>query len=256
MRRRTAPPASAAPLRDRASLSRPCDKPAGGEDRGDAGDERGDLPRLGFGHHWSCLRGGVMGLANWQITLERGMENPHLKRPRPPMTEDRLRKFAARRLARKSRPGPNGCIEWTGLQTVGYGYTTFGPKPTYTHRLAYALHHGISIHDLNGYVCHHCDNRLCMNPEHLFLGTHLDNIADMVAKKRHRHGERVPTSKLKNDQVIKILFDTRATSAIAEAYGVRPECIRKIKRGELWRHITQPALGEATRQRKSSSDSR
>jgi hypothetical protein len=172
------------------------------------------------------------------------------------MTEEQLRRLAAKRLVRKSRPGPNGCIEWTGLKTAGYGFTTFGPKKTYAHRLAYALHHSISIHDLDGYVCHRCDNRLCVNPGHLFLGTHLDNIADMVAKRRHRHGERVPNSKLKNEQVLAILFDERPRSVIAGEYGMSLEVIRGIKNGRHWRHITQPALEAAGRQCKCSSDRR
>lgn len=165
------------------------------------------------------------------------MAKAPLKRPRPPMTEAQLRRLAAKRLARKSRPGPNGCIEWTGLKAVGYGFTTFGPKKTYTHRLAYALHHNVPLADLNGFVCHRCDNRACINPEHLFLGTAQDNIADKVAKKRHYFGQRVHSAKLTPDDVRAIRADPRPIREIASDYPVQAEMIRTIKRGAAWKQV-------------------
>lgn len=161
-------------------------------------------------------------------------------RPRAPMTEQRLRELAALRLARKSRPGPNGCIEWTGLTTVGYGYTTFGPKPTYTHRLAYALHHGIALSKLAGFVCHRCDNRLCINPDHLFLGTAQDNIADKVAKGRQTKGEAVHSARLTADQVRLIRVDKRSPTQIAATYGVGPKTIEAVRQRRTWKHVTEP----------------
>lgn len=83
-------------------------------------------------------------------------------------------------LARK----PNGCLEWTGSTNArGYGQIKIDGKPIKTHRLAWELANDEIPDGLH--VLHHCDVPLCCNPEHLFLGTQADNMADMAAKGRH-----------------------------------------------------------------------
>src|SRR5690348_1346681 len=77
----------------------------------------------------------------------------------------------------------NGCWEFTGsLNNGGYGVIGFKGKVWLAHRLSYYFHNGEIPKGL--LVCHKCDNRKCINPDHLFLGTYMDNYNDMVAKGR------------------------------------------------------------------------
>jgi hypothetical protein len=79
--------------------------------------------------------------------------------------------------------GPNGdCWEWTDhLSTQGYGRASFMNRQVYAHRLSFFLHHGRWP---DNFACHHCDNRKCIRPEHIFDGTRSDNMRDAYQKGR------------------------------------------------------------------------
>src|SRR5690348_4466543 len=105
------------------------------------------------------------------------------------------------------------------------------------HRVSWELFKGPIPDDLC--VCHKCDVPSCVNPEHLFLGTHKENSQDMVKKNRGKilRGSAVKTAKLTKEDIKSILSDQRMQKDIAADYGVHQVTISKIKLGKLWRNI-------------------
>ncbi len=89
-------------------------------------------------------------------------------------------------------------------------------------------------------MCHDCDNPPCINPEHLFLGTNLDNIEDMVRKRRHRFGEAALSAKLTEEQVLE-MRRARAVGALlrelAQRYGIDPATVHYVVTCKTWRHV-------------------
>lgn len=100
----------------------------------------------------------------------------------------------------------SGCWEWQGGCSMGYGYYSFLGGLTGRGERAHRHSYRISRGDIpkGMYVLHHCDNRLCVKPWHLFLGTHLDNMDDMVSKKRQPFGEKHGSVKLKDNEILKM----------------------------------------------------
>lgn len=139
--------------------------------------------------------------------------------------------------ARIARGAPDACWEWTGQRNGnGYGIVTILHSTRLrAHRVAWELANNRSA---EGYeVCHSCDNPPCCNPAHLFLGTHQDNVADMVKKGRQQRGERNGSAILTSAQVDEIRAELAAGTicrVLAARYGVTKWAIHSIKQGRNW----------------------
>lgn len=132
------------------------------------------------------------------------------------------------------------CWSWTGARFPGgYGATRFQDKNISAHRLSYTLAFGKIPEGM--YVCHTCDNRSCVNPEHLFLGTHEDNTLDMVAKGRQAKGEHNAHAKLTDSDVIEIraLFATGkyTRTELGKRFHVDISQISNIVEYRQWKHV-------------------
>jgi hypothetical protein len=146
------------------------------------------------------------------------------------------------RLAKHSvRNAATGCLEWVGYRTpAGYGRMGLAGKAVGTHRASWIANFGAVPDGLM--VCHHCDNRACIEPTHLFVGTQKDNMADMAAKERRRgvggtRGAAHPSAKLTVEQVLAIRASTAAASELARQLGIRPRHVYQIRNRETWKHV-------------------
>jgi len=130
-----------------------------------------------------------------------------------------------------------GCWEFTGGRTgSGYGAIYVGNgKCRSAHVVSYEITKGNIPKGM--IVCHTCDNKICCNPDHLFLGTHQDNKDDEIAKGRHIRGERQGNHKLteSNVHVVREMIERGYTLAsIGRKFNVTSEAIRLIKSGANW----------------------
>ena len=137
--------------------------------------------------------------------------------------------------------GADECWEWTAIRSpAASGYGIFVAKSgagglVRAHRFSYALANGEI--PKGALVCHKCDNPPCVNPNHLFLGTHSDNQRDSLAK------DRTHLAKLTVADVCRIramLAEGWSNAGIANAFGVSPQTINNIRRGKSWRGIGEP----------------
>ena len=131
----------------------------------------------------------------------------------------------------------DGCWEWLGgRREYGYGRSSWGRgKVSLAHRAMWELINGDIISKQE--LLHSCDNTWCVNPSHLSLGTHKENMRDMMHKGRASKGIDHPCVKLTEDDVLAIRRDTRSTRRIATDYSVTSTTVSAIKRGLKWRHL-------------------
>jgi hypothetical protein len=159
------------------------------------------------------------------------MQTPKGRQPRP---------LAERFWGKVDKRGPDECWAWIGsIDTRGYGSIgANGGKPLMrAHRVAYDICVGRIPSGL--VVCHVCDNRACVNPRHLFIGTQQENVIDMIRKGRRRSyaGEGAPSAKLTNEQVMAIRVDQRRTQDIINAYRISRSTVYSIRNRHSWAHL-------------------
>ena len=137
----------------------------------------------------------------------------------------------------------NGCWEWHGRIARRYGGFWLRDAQQQAHRVAY--HNFIGPVPNDQLVCHHCDNPICVRPDHLFLGTNSDNRVDCIHKQRHNSpwGENHHMTKLTNDDVLCIrglIASGIRDKEIGRQFGVSNDVIGGIRRGNTWKHMTAP----------------
>ena len=165
---------------------------------------------------------------------------------RGPMSQYEIRLFWARQGTVEDKfwarvQKGHDCWQWLGaISTWGYGLFTVGGKVRHAHRVSWGMHNG-TIPD-GMMVCHHCDNPPCVRPDHLFLGTAKDNVADMIAKGRRGHmrstrrGETHQAAKLSDAQVAAIRSAAASGEPhrrIARRFSVSHTHVGNLVRGAL-----------------------
>lgn len=148
------------------------------------------------------------------------------------------------RFEEKYVPEPNsGCWLWIArIGRDGYGRFRIGRNNgkrfvEQAHRAAWKIYGGVIPE--GKFVLHKCDIRQCVNPQHLFLGTHDDNMADCKAKDRTPRGERCGHAKLDAAQVnrIRLIGTARSQNSVGMEYGVCAGTIGAILRRKTWKHL-------------------
>lgn len=176
---------------------------------------------------------------------------PIVQKMIPDLTEQQVKSFWSH--VSKS-PHSKGCCEFIGEYTNGgYGrvHLTGGGRGRFmAHRISWKLHTG---QNTELFVCHHCDNRKCVNPEHMFLGTNRDNIVDAVKKgripianplKRKPEwiacGEQIGSSLFTNEQILEMrsMYDSGVIQdKICKKFNTIASTVSRIVRRLSWKHL-------------------
>jgi hypothetical protein len=145
----------------------------------------------------------------------------------------------------------SGCWIWQGKSKSGssklYGRIKVNKKNVPAHRFSWEIHNNQEVPE-KMFVLHKCDNPGCVNPDHLFVGTHQDNMNDKVLKNRQAKGSDFKNrkaaigsknglSKLTEKQAMEIYLDERPQRIISKDYEVTQTVVHNIKSQKTWRHI-------------------
>lgn len=179
------------------------------------------LYRMGL---FCCLNSALTYSSRYNFVM------PHKYRRIPELSEKAIRLF----WKKVNVLGENDCWIWTACLCGGRGIFAVNGMPLFASRISYKMHTGADPGTMM--VCHSCDNKACVNPKHLFLGTNADNMRDMVFKNRSRKlsGDIHPATKLSNAQALdamKLRKIGLPYSSIAAKYGVSISCISRIANG-------------------------
>lgn len=162
----------------------------------------------------------------------------------------RTRESIAVRLERHSELDPEtGCIEWLGFTQNGYGrvhgWVGENRINTGAHRAAWIIKNGAIPEGM--FVCHKCDNRRCINLEHLWLGTAAENTHDMLRKNRTNNPRKLKDADIKFIHANKRIISGRA---LAKQFDVSYHAIKQVWQGRLYMRLKPPSHMGATKWRK------
>lgn len=142
--------------------------------------------------------------------------------------------------------GEDTCWNWTSRSKIrGYGVIKVQARQWLAHRLVWVIVNGPIPEKME--VCHHCDNPSCVNPSHLFLGTHVENMQDMLFKGRGRFmfgykGEDHPCAKLTERDVLEIrrryAVGNVTQKSLANEFGITQAMVSRIILKVAWKDVS------------------
>lgn len=165
------------------------------------------------------------------------------KSPRPAkLTNPDYAEYAKAKFLALVLPQPNGCWYWSNhvKKSTGYGEMYLEGRSRGTHVVAQILFNG-GLPD-GCIVLHRCDNPGCCNPDHVYAGTYLQNIADRRDRGRAPNGEKHHNVSITEKMAIAILAEPGYPTAIAKKFGVTRNVVNLLKLGKTWKHLPRETV--------------